>query len=212
MRTFHTGGIFTSEARQQIVSLVNGIIKFSKILKTLTLRTNRGEDVLLTKNSGSLAIIPELKTEALIQLEVLPNTILFSKNNQYVKKETVIGELTNLEKQIRTEVKPILSTTSGEVFMPRIKPKVNFVNKNKLLWILSGQVYQAPINSFLNFYTDHKINKNSYIFRTKLINNYSGLVNLVNNKTDLFQRVLNTLNLNCLLKNSINIVDFLSMN
>ena len=93
--------------------------------------------------------------------------------------------MTNLEKQIRTEVKPILSTTSGEVFMPRIKPKVNFVNKNKLLWILSGQVYQAPINSFLNFYTDHKINKNSYIFRTKLINNYSGLVNLVNNKTDL---------------------------
>ena len=202
MRTFHTGGIFTSEARQQIVSSVNGIIKFSKILKTLTLRTNRGEDVLLTKNSGSLVIIPESKNEALIQLEVLPNTILFSKNNQYVKKGTVIGELTNLEKQIRTEVKPILSTTSGEVFMPRIKPKVNFVNKNKLLWILSGQVYQAPINSFLNFYTDHKINKNSYIFRTKLINNYSGLVNLVNNKTDLFQRVLNTLNLNCFLKNS----------
>jgi len=202
MRTFHTGGIFTSEARQQIVSSVNGIIKFSKILKTLTLRTNRGEDVLLTKNSGSLVIIPESKNEALIQLEVLPNTILFSKNNQYVKKGIVIGELTNLEKQIRTEVKPILSTTSGEVFMPRIKSKVNFVNKNKLLWILSGQVYQAPINSFLNFYTDHKINKNSYIFRTKLINNYSGLVNLVNNKTDLFQRVLNTLNLTCLLKNS----------
>jgi len=49
MRTFHTGGIFTSEARQQITSSVNGIIKFSKLLKTLTLRTNRGEDVLLTK-------------------------------------------------------------------------------------------------------------------------------------------------------------------
>ena len=32
MRTFHTGGIFTSEARQQIISSVNGIIKFSKIL------------------------------------------------------------------------------------------------------------------------------------------------------------------------------------
>ena len=61
MRTFHTGGIFTSEARQQIVSSVNGIIKFSKILKTLTLRTNRGEDVLLTKNSGSVVIIQNQK-------------------------------------------------------------------------------------------------------------------------------------------------------
>ena len=33
MRTFHTGGIFTSEASQQITSPINGVIKFSKILK-----------------------------------------------------------------------------------------------------------------------------------------------------------------------------------
>ena len=202
MRTFHTGGIFTSEARQQIISSINGIVKFSKILKTLTLRTNRGEDVLLTKNSGSLVIIPELKNKGLIQLEVLPNTILFNKNNQYVKKGTIIGELTNIEKQIRTEIKPILSTNSGEVFISRLKNKRNFVNKNKLLWILSGQVYQAPINSFLNFYTDHKINKNSYIFRTKIINIYSGFINIINNKTDLFQNTLNLINRHYVLKNS----------
>jgi len=49
MRTFHTGGIFTSEARQQIISPLNGIIRFYKILKTVILRTNRGEDVVVTK-------------------------------------------------------------------------------------------------------------------------------------------------------------------
>ena len=190
MRTFHTGGIFTSEARQQIVSSVNGIIKFSKILKTITLRTNRGEDVLLTKNSGSLVIVPEIKTKPLIQLEVLPNTILFSKNNQYVKEGMIIGELANTKKQVRTEIKPILSTSSGEVFVPRLKTKANFVNKNKLLWVLCGQVYQAPMNSFLNFYTDHKINKNSYIFRTKIVNQYPGFINIVNDKKDLFQRTI----------------------
>jgi DNA-directed RNA polymerase subunit beta' len=54
MRTFHTGGIFTSEARQQIISPVNGIIRFYKILKRYFIRTNRGEDVLITKNSGSI--------------------------------------------------------------------------------------------------------------------------------------------------------------
>jgi CheY-like chemotaxis protein len=67
--------------------------------------------------------------------------------------------------------------------MPSLKNKVNFINKNKLLWILSGQLYQAPVNSFLNFYTDYKINKNNYIFRTKLINQYSGFVNFINQKT-----------------------------
>ena len=120
MRTFHTGGIFTSEARQQIVSSINGIVKFSKLLKTLTLRTNRGEDVLLTKNSGSLVIFPKIKTK-LIQLEVLPNTILFAKNNQYIKQGMILGELSNTGKQTRTEIKPVLSTSSGEVFMPRLK-------------------------------------------------------------------------------------------
>ena len=70
MRTFHTGGIFTSEARQQIISPTNGVIKFSKILKTIVLRTNRGDDVLVTKNSGSLILIPQHPEKRMIQMEL----------------------------------------------------------------------------------------------------------------------------------------------
>ena len=202
MRTFHTGGIFTSEARQQIVSSVSGVMKFSKLLKTLILRTNRGEDVLLTKNSGSLVIVPETPNQDLVQLEVLPNTILFAKNNQYIKQGMILGELSNTGKQTRTEIKPVLSTSSGEGYIPRLKKKKNFVNKNKLLWILSGQVYQAPTNSFLNFYTDHKINKDSFIFRTKIINQYSGSVKILNNKANLFERLLQISTNQYTLKNS----------
>jgi DNA-directed RNA polymerase subunit beta' len=33
MRTFHTGGTFTSEATQRIISPINGIIRFYKVLK-----------------------------------------------------------------------------------------------------------------------------------------------------------------------------------
>ena len=190
MRTFHTGGIFTSELRQQIISSIDGIIKFSKVLKTLRLRTNRGDDVLLAKNSGSIIIVPKVTNKELLRLEILPNTILFIKNNDYVTKGTIIGELANTEKQIRTEIKPVLSVNSGEVFMPRLKNKTKFINKNKLLWILYGQVYQAPKSSFLNFYTDHKINKNSYIFRTKLINQYPGFVKIVNSEKDLFKSII----------------------
>jgi DNA-directed RNA polymerase subunit beta' len=202
MRTFHTGGIFTSETRQQIISSSNGIIKFSKLLKTITLRTNRGEDVLLTKNSGSLVIVPEKNNKSLIQIEVLPNTILFAKTNQYVKKGMILGELSNTAKQTRTEIKPILSTFSGEVFMPRLKTKPNFVNKNKLLWILAGQVYQAPINSFLNFYTDHKINRNSFIYRTKIINQYPGTIKIVNTEKNIFERNIEILSNQYLLESS----------
>jgi DNA-directed RNA polymerase subunit beta' len=190
MRTFHTGGIFTSETRQQILSPVNGILRFYKNLKTLILRTNRGEDVLITKNSGSIILIPEDKTQDLIQIEILKNTILFPKNNQYILKDTVIGELINANKQIKTEIKPILSDNCGEIFVPRLKKKINVLNNNKLIWILSGQLYNSPINSFINFYADYKLNRHSYIFRTKIITHYGGLIKFINNKRTLFQRLI----------------------
>ena len=190
MRTFHTGGIFTSDARQQIISPTNGIIRFFKMLKTVLLRTTRGEDVLITKNSGSILLIPTDKNEELQKIEVLRNTILFPKNNQYITKNTVIGELVNTNRQIKTEVKPILSDTSGEIFIPRLKKKAHLVNNNKLIWILSGQLYNSPTNAFLNFYPDYKLNRYSYIFRTKLISHYQGFVTFINDKKDLYQRLL----------------------
>ena len=188
MRTFHTGGIFTSKARQQIISPLNGIIRFHKTLKTVILRTNRGEDVLVTKNSGSLILIPDDKNHDFVQIEVLRNTILFPKNNQYILKDTVIGELININRQIKTEIKPIVSDKSGEIFMPRFKKKVNLLNNNKLIWILSGQLYNSPNNSFINFYPDYKLNKYSYIFRTKIINHYPGFVEFINDKQSLYQQ------------------------
>ena len=195
MRTFHTGGIFTSEARQQIISPLNGIIRFDKILNTIILRTNRGEDVLVTKNSGSLILIPDkINNQKLIKIEVLRNTILFPKNNQYILKDTVIGELINTNKQIKTEIKPILSNSCGEIFIPKLKNKTNLLNNNKLIWILSGQIYNSPINSFINFYPDYKLNKHSYIFRTKIINHYSGFVEFINNKKNLYQYTIKITN------------------
>jgi len=202
MRTFHTGGIFTSEARQQIISPINGIVRFYKILKSILLRTNRGEDVLITKNSGSIILIPEDKNQDLIKIEVLKNTILFPKNNQYVSKDTVIGELININKQIKTEIKPILSDTCGEIFMPRLKKKVNLLNNNKLIWILFGKLYNSPKNSFINFYPDYKLNKHSYIFRTKIINHYSGSIQFINNKANLYQRLLRITNNKYSVKNA----------
>jgi hypothetical protein len=100
------------------------LLRFYKTLKTVILRTNRGEDVLVTKNSGSLILIPDDKNQKLVQIEVLRNTILFPKNNQYILKDTVIGELININKQIKTEIKPILSDTCGEIFMPQLKKKL----------------------------------------------------------------------------------------
>ena len=202
MRTFHTGGIFTSEIREQITSPTNGIIKCHKALKTLTLRTNSGEDVSVTKNSGSLIIVSDSDKQKLVEIKVLKNTIIFPKNNQYILKDTVIGELINLNKQIKTEVQPILSDKCGEIFMPHLKRKINRQNNNKLIWILSGQLYNSPIQSFINFYSDYKINRYSYIFRTKIINHYSGYIEFCNKKLNLYERIIQVKNSICVFSNS----------
>ena len=78
--------------------------------------------------------------------------------------------------------------------MPRLKKKVNVLNNNKLIWILSGQLYNSPNNSFINFYPDYKLNKSSYIFRTKLINHYPGSIEFINHKQSLYQQAIRTMN------------------
>ena len=201
MRTFHTGGIFTSEANQQLTSPITGFIEFSNILKTSKLRTNRGENVLLTESSGSLTIVPEQKLIKKVQIELPRNAILFVNNNQFVKKNTIIGQLAGALKQTKTETKHIVSDVSGEIFMPKLKSKINRTIQNKLLWILAGQVYQAPIASFLNICSDYKLNKNNYIFRSKLINQYPGFIKIKSINNDLFQESIEIRNKIYSLKN-----------
>lgn len=188
MRTFHTGGIFTAETRQKIVSPIDGIIKFSKYLETFVLRTNRGENVLVTKNRGSIIIIPKLKEISIVKLEILRNTILFPRHKQYIQRNTLIGELINVNKQLKREIKPILAMTAGEVIVPKLKIPIDHLKSNKLIWLLSGELYNSPLNSYINFYFDYKLNKNSYIFRTKIVNNFSGNIIDLNKQTTLYKR------------------------
>ena len=188
MRTFHTGGIFTAKTRQKIVSPIDGIIKFSKYLETFVLRTNRGENVLVTKNRGSIIIIPKLKEMSIVKLEILRNTILFPRHKQYIQRNALIGELINVNKQLKREIKPILAMTAGEVIVPKLKIPIDHLKSNKLIWLLSGELYNSPLNSYINFYFDYKLNKNSYIFRTKIVNNFSGNIIDLNKHKTLYKR------------------------
>lgn len=209
MRTFHTGGIFTAEIREKITSPIEGIIKFSHLLKTVALRTNRGENVLVTKNKGYLIIIPKLKERPILKLEILTNTILFPTNGQYVQPNTLLGELININKQLKQEIKPILSLTAGEVIVPNLKIPDNHLKTNKLIWLLSGELYNSPLNSYINFYFDYKLNKNSYIFRTKIVSKFSGNILDLNKESTLYKRNIFIKN-NVLWLNNITISQLIS--
>ena len=63
-----------------------------------------------------------------------------------------------------------------------------------MIWILSGQLYNSPLNSFINFYPDYKLNQYNSIFRTKIINHSKGSIEFINNKHNLYQRLIRVLN------------------
>ena len=180
MRTFHTGGVFQSRKREQVFSPITGIAKFSQFLKTSYLRTNRGEEVVISRNSGYIILIPATKSKPFLQFKVQQDTILFLKDKQYIKKGQVIGELIDKNRQFKPDIKSIMCYSSGEMFVPILKNKVNNVNQSRLFWLLAGQVYNSPPNSFINFCSDCRLNRSSFIYRTKIIKNYSGFIQQAN--------------------------------
>ena len=86
--------------------------------------------------------------------------------------------------------------------MPSLKKKVNLLNNNKLLWILSGQIYNGPQNSFINFYPDYKLNSNSFIFRTKIISHYQGSIQFFKHQKNLYKKLIRITNIKYSLFNS----------
>ena len=193
MRTFHTGGVFTAGENKPIKSPIDGTIQFSDILKTSTVRTSRGENVLVTENSGQVFFLPESKHGQKSSIYIPSNSILFIKENEYVNQNTIIGQLVENSQQTKLEAKNIFSSFSGEVQLWDSN-KNQEEEKDKLIWLFSGQVYNIPTQAFLNFYNDYIINKNSYIFRVKLINKHAGFVRITNNKIDLSQQIIEIIN------------------
>nr|QYB18850.1 RNA polymerase beta'' subunit [Climaconeis sp.] len=212
MRTFHTGGVSSGgprsiivQEKEKLMSPATGILKFSTKLKIAPITLNNGEDVILTKNSGDLFIIPKDKTKPLTKILILRNTVLFFGQNDYVVKNTAIGQMRFKTRNAKTEVKPIINEYSGETFMPLLKSHSDSFITNKLMWIFSGQVYKSPLNSFINFSCNYKLDINSSIFRTKIISHYKGYVKAINKSEKSF-KILNDNYLipNCNLKKIVN--------
>jgi len=187
MRTFHTGGIFTGDANQQIISPINGFIQFSSSLKTRSVRTNSGENVLVTENAGVLFIVPLEENGKTVQVQLGNDTFLYKMENEKIEKGTIIGQIMPTSKQTKLETKTISSNFSGEIYLLN---QNNSTSIDKFLWIVEGALYNVPFNSFFNIYKDSVINRNCFIFRTKLINQRPGFLRLLSNTVDLSQQIV----------------------
>jgi len=192
MRTFHTGGVFTTEPSRQIRAQFSGKIVFSKILKTQITRTQYGEVAYISENEASISLITYKNNK--IQLEILPETLILVKNNSFVRKNDILFELTSKTRKTGGEkaFKYVHANQSGEVLLENEKlkePDFSYESKltnkpNCLLWILSGQVYSIPLKSKIQIKPYSTTRKGQILAEAKLISITGGLINLLTSKEE----------------------------
>jgi DNA-directed RNA polymerase subunit beta' len=183
MRTFHTGGIFTSEVTKVLQSPINGTVIYSRI-NTKPIITKYGEKALISLREKIILI---KKNELEIKhIKVPKSSIIFVKPNSKVFKKYIISEIPKWkkkEKKKHKENERIKTKNAGEVIIDR-KPK----NKKKhILWIKNGSLINNKkiIQNTLKELNKNKINKISdkKIQKNKLTQNKINFRNLKKIKT-----------------------------
>ena len=183
MRTFHTGGIFTSETLKQIVAPFSGKIIIPKSLKTISYRTNHGAVVLKLQQEANLTIINWKGIQKDVFLDI--GSYLYLNNSSFVKKGQLIAEYSTQSAVPGTRrLKPIYTSLAGEIrfenllvrTMLRDKRTVKVNQDDGVLWIASGKIFSLPKEVKYNF--PNSLNKEKAFAKLKIITPYQGIAYL----------------------------------
>ena len=96
MRTFHTGGVFSSDVSDQIRCSADAVVDFPQPINGCCVRTSHGQVAFLTKQSGRLCLLhvhENKKTWVFLE----PYTLIFVKQAQKVFQHQVLAEVSYLD-------------------------------------------------------------------------------------------------------------------
>ena len=183
MRTFHTGGIFTGENINQVLSPFSGKLILPENLKTINYRTSHGVLVLKLQEETTVTILNwEGKIEKIF-LNI--GSFLYKTKSGFIKKNELIAEYsTQTIIPGGRKLKPIYTSISGEIRfenllirkMLRDKRTIKVNQDDGILWIASGKIFPLPKESQYLF--PEKLVKNRSFAKLKLISPFSGIIKL----------------------------------
>jgi len=195
MRTFHTGGIFTSESLKQIVAPFSGKIFIPDSLNAIPYRTNHGKNVLKLQQEILLNFI---NWEGKLEKIFLPiGAFLYLSSATFVKANDLIAEYAtqSIISGIR-RLKPVYSRFSGEVRFenlailrkPRDKKKrtIKLIQDDGIIWLASGKIFSIPKE--VNFLFSNSLKENKSFAKIKLISPFSGIIKREKNSLVLFTK------------------------
>lgn len=183
MRTFHTGGVFTGQLAETVISPISGIIEYSKSCHLTSARTPHGDNAMRVNSDCQLKLISEDSEVFLIP--VTQGTLIFVSDKSFVKSGDIIAQYP-LSNRLATEraQKAIFADFSGIVYLTdlelqRVKDKENYLTSAQtsgVIWILSGQVYDIPRHAQLMVASGQLVRENDLMVRTRVVSKYNGLV------------------------------------
>ena len=186
MRTFHTGGIFTSETLKQVLSPFSGKIIIPKSLKTISYRTTHGVVVLKLKQEANLTIINWKGVQKEVFLDI--GSYLYINFSSFIKKGQLIAEYsaqTSVPGPRR--LKPVYTSLAGEIRFENLlvrkmlrdkrdKRTVKVNQDDGVLWIASGKIFPLPREAKYKFPTS--LNKEKAFATLKIVTPYDGITYL----------------------------------
>ena len=191
MRTFHTGGVFKgSGAMKHINSEIDGEV-VSK-LRTKEMRTRHGDIVQVNIQEGDL----EVKGAKLSRKYHIPTGAkMFVANGMTIKKGDMIAEFEPASsgdgsRLTEKATKDINSDLSGEVFFEDFvadekKDRQGNVsrtaNKNGIVWVLGGDVYNLPGGSKILVKDGQKVKTGEKLAETHISSEHGGEVRVGDN-------------------------------
>lgn len=181
MRTFHTGGIFTSETLQQTLAPFTGILCIPSNLKGTPCRSIHGKNALKLQQDTKIEIINLENKTITLHLEI--GSFLYYEKSCFIKKGAILAEqpLRSIVAGIRN-FKPVYTSTSGEIRYESLlirsinreyRPKIKVNHEDGLLWIISGHIYTIPKEAHFSFLKNLKRNK--VFARLRIVTPYGGI-------------------------------------
>jgi hypothetical protein len=198
MRTFHTGGIFTSEILQQTLAPFSGRIEIPESLKTISYRTNHGIMVSKLQQEATITILNWKGIKKEIFLDI--GSFLYIANSGFIKKGQLISEYSarSFIPGAR-RLKPIYTSIAGEIRFESLlvryisredKPKIKVNQDDGILWLASGKIF--PIPEEAEFLPQESLLKNKSFASLKIVTPYEGVISFEANKFSLFNNEKNT--------------------
>lgn len=183
MRTFHTGGIVTSEVTRRSKSGQLGIVELVPEMKAIPFRTVYGEETLLVQETCFVYL--RKYSNIKLKIPIAEQNLIFAKNNTWIRPNDVLFDvIPELNQKGIKELRSIVTREPGEIILaennlPKKAIDINFgirTKKNYSLWVLAGSVFSTPLQVNIKVRPFRKIYRYQSIAESKLTTVMGGFV------------------------------------